>query len=464
MSAATDEPTARNEKKPEYLVKESGSEDIPSENVIEPAVQDIDYNSYVLYLQAIARALQGVFTIILTGVADYSNYRKRIMLSCILIYGALALPYAGLFNDSYTVLTVSAVLFALINTVQGAYGALEFSYIPLFMRAAAISTTTSQALHSQIHEDSISKPEIERQPFNKGVQVAVSALVVGNVGSLVALLIGVIITYARPSTVAASYHSFLIAITVAGAMTVILGFVAGILLPSVPGKRRQSSNPLLPFHNWLRLLGKIRQYPEPFKLCAGWILWNTGWANQLSLIGLLFREVLGLNTSSGVYTTWTFTSVIFATLGSLAWLYAFPRTRLGLKAWAYVFLGVQLFCIVWGCIGISNSAAVGFKHAPEFWVEQALFMSSSSALRALNRMLYASMLPRGSEALFFGLEIVLDLATGWINPLLLGTIQNATHNLRFPMVINALLVLVAVGFYAWVDVGKGVRDAEVDYE
>lgn len=96
----------------------------------------------------------------------------------------------------------------------------------------------------------------------------------------------------------------------------------------------------------------------------------------------------------------------------------------------------------------------------EFWVEQVLFATTTSALRSYNRMLYASMIPHGAEAQFFGLEITLDLATGWINPLLQGTIQNRTHNLRFPMIANLILLLVALGFYVWVDVDKGKLDAK----
>jgi len=114
--------------------------------------------------------------------------------------------------------------------------------------------------------------------------------------------------------------------------------------------------------------------------------------------------------------------------GSLSWMYVFSRTRIRLKTWAYSFLVVQLVCIVWGCLGISNNIPIGFKHSAEFWVEQVLFMSTSSALRALNRVMFSSMLPKGSEAIFFGLEIVLDLSTGWINPLVQGVIQNNTRS------------------------------------
>lgn len=152
--------------------------------------------------------------------------------------------------------------------------------------------------------------------------------------------------------------------------------------------------------------------------------------------------------------------VTFACIGSLAWLFTFRRASLAIKHWAYAFLCVNTLCVLWGCIGISDASPIGYKHQAEFWVADALFMGSSSALRSLNRVLYASLIPRGSEAAFFGLEITLDLATGWINPLVQGVIQDRTHNLRFPMLPNLLLMLVATGLYVWTDVEAGVRDAE----
>lgn len=54
----------------------------------------------------------------------------------------------------------------------------------------------------------------------------------------------------------------------------------------------------------------------------------------------------------------------------------------------------------------------------------------------------------------------MGVATGWIGPLVQGVIQDRTHNLRFPMIPNVALVLVAIGFYVWTDLEKGMDDAE----
>lgn len=190
------------------------------------------------------------------------------------------------------------------------------------------------------------------------------------------------------------------------------------------------------------------------------MLWNTGYTSFLSLLGALFLETTGIQRGSSVYTIYSFMMVLFACMGSLTWLFAFGHTRLHIKSWAYVFLVVNILCVFWGCLGISDGVSIGYKHQAEFWVADFLFMSSSSALRSLNRVLYASLIPKGSEAAFFGLEITLDLATGWINPLVQGVIQNQTHNLRFPMIPNLLLMVVALGLYVWTDVNQGIEDAE----
>jgi MFS-type transporter involved in bile tolerance (Atg22 family) len=212
------------------------------------------------------------------------------------------------------------------------------------------------------------------------------------------------------------------------------------------------------------LAKSIRQYPEAFKLCIGWILWFTASSGFNSVISLLFREVSGLGQGDRAYTVYTFTAVIFAVMGSVTWMFVFPHLKWNIKNYAYVFLSINTLCIFWGCLGISVNVPIGYKHTAEFWVEQFLFSSTFSALRATNRVIYSSMLPRGREAHFFGLESTLDLATGWISPLVQSVIQDRTHNLRYPMLPNLFLILIAAFFYYWTDLDKGIKDALTDFQ
>ncbi|KAB8269542.1 autophagy-related protein 22-like protein [Aspergillus minisclerotigenes] len=429
---------------------------------------EIDYVSYVyvsyrdifgsttertrLYLRSIGRAMEGIVTIMTAGVADYSRYRKTMMLCSILLFGALALPFAGLTKAEYSHLNGLATLYCLLTTVQGVYTVIEASYIPIFMRSVG-------GLHSA---SPAADPDTKRT-WKKGFTVSVLAMVASNVGGIVALLIGVILSYGIGSYVQVGYFSYLLAITIAGCITIVFGTIGQFLLPSVPGQERPKGQNLLllAVKGWMRMIGSARHYPEAFKFCIGWILWNTGYSNFLGLTQSLFLEVTGIARGSGVYQVWSFTNVIFACMGSLSFLFLYPHVRVPIKSWAYFFLSVNFLCVLWGCIGISNHVTIGYKHAAEFWVEQVLFMSTSSALRSYNRTVFASLIPCGSEAQFFGMEITLDLATGWINPLVQGVIQDHTHNLRFPMIPNVLLIFVAGLLYIWVDIPKGIEDAKV---
>ncbi len=252
------------------------------------------------------------------------------------------------------------------------------------------------------------------------------------------------------------------AITIAGCITIAFCIIGAFLIPSVKGLKKppNTSYLKLSINRIFGLFRGIKNYPEAFKLCIAWVIWNVSYTNFLSVFALLFRSTLGLGTTDGEYTIYTFMSYIVASIGSLAWMFLYPRTRLGIKGWAYIFLSINLFTNFWGCLGISNNLTVGFKHRAEFWVFEIFFVSSSSALRSLNRVLYSTLLPEGNEAQYFGLEIFLGVATGWIGTLVIAVIQDRTGNDRYPFLPNLFLVMISAGIYFWVDAEKWMREAQ----
>lgn len=413
---------------------------------------EIDYNSYILYIKAISTAVEGVLGIFTTGIADYSNYKKSIMVGTVFLYGCSALPFAGLYHGTYSQLTGMACLYALMQCIDSIYQITEGSFIPILMRSrAAIRIKGSDP--EQIKR---------RQVMNQGSLVSVLGIVIGNIGGITAALIGVIINYSWGSYVKIGYQKFLLAITIAGCLTIVAICFGAYFFPSVKGLKKPPNANLLTMSvkRYITLLKGIRNYPEAWKLCVGWVIWNVSYSNFLSIFMLLFRQELGIGSSDGEYTVWNFMTFISATLGSVSWLLAYPRTPIKIKQWAIMFLIFSVFANFWGCLGISKNTKVGYKHRAEFWIFEILYAGSSSALRSLNRTLYSSMLPEGSEAQYFGLEITMGVSVGWIGSLVNGSIQDRTGNLRWPMVPNIFLVLIALGLYCWVDTEKGMIDAE----
>lgn len=405
--------------------------------------------SYVLYIRAIATAIEGIVALFLMGIADYSNYRKLFLIGSILFYGMVALPFYGLVEKDYAHLIGLLVLYMLLQITDSIYQILEGSYIPLFMRAAGESVEGENA-------EEIRKTIV----LNKGSKVSVMGLFLGNCGGLTALLIGIIISYTRGGPMEDGYHNFLLAITIAGCLTVVSAVVASFYIPSVKGKDKPKEEflLLLTMKRMYILLCNIRRYPNAFLYCIAWVIWNVSYSNFLSVFVLLFRSTLGLGSSDAEYTIYTFMSYICGSLGSLTWMFLYPRLGLNIKTWGYGFYFFQIFSTFWGCLGISSNTSIGFKHRWEFWVFEVIYSATGSSLRSLNRTIYSTLLPEGDEAQYFGLEIFLGIATGWIGNLVNATIQDRTGNDRYPFLPNLFLVTISCILYKMCDISQGMED------
>lgn len=192
-----------------------------------------------------------------------------------------------------------------------------------------------------------------------------------------------------------------------------------------------------------------------FLYCVSWVIWNVSFNNFMSMFLLLFRSTLGLGNSDAEYTVYTFMSYICASLGSLAWMVLYSKFKFNVKYWGYLFLSFSVFSNFWGCLGINHATTVGFQHRWEFWVFEVFYSATSSAMRSLNRCVYSLLLPKGDEAQYFGLEIMLGVATGWIGSLVNAVIQDRTNDDRYPFLPNMFLVLISLVLYYFVDLEKG---------
>lgn len=408
----------------------------------------VHYTSYVLYLKAIFTALEGVSALFLMGIADYGHYRKWILIGSISLYGIFALPFAGLTGKNYSTLRGLSALYALMNIDDSAYQILEGSYIPLFMRAATPN------------DESVTEDERNNIRFKRGSVVSAMGLFLGNCGGIAALLIGIIISYTRGGPAVDGYHNFLLAISIAGSITVVFSIISAYFIPSVEGKKKPKGQPLvfLTVRRFITLLKDIQKYPNAFLFCVSWVIWNVTFSNFMSVFVLLFRSTLGLGSSDSEYTVYTFMSYICASIGSLTWMALYGKCKFNIKIWGYIFLGISLFTNLWGSLGINSSVKIGFKHRWEFWVFEVFYSSSSSAQRSLNRTIYSALLPEGEEAQYFGLEIMLGIATGWIGSLVNASIQDLTGNDRFPFLPNTILVAISLALYYMTNVEKGMKE------
>ena len=162
------------------------------------------------------------------------------MIVSIILFGTFALPFASFKEKSYDNLVTYSSLWLTLAAVSAAYGTIESSYIPLFMRESGWfdrkTATTSDS-------STLAGNELRhKSQMNIGTRASVLSLVAGNLGSILSLLIGVIIANTSRSGPVDGYRSFLIAITVGGALTVALGAIGWFFVPSVRGPKPPSKN------------------------------------------------------------------------------------------------------------------------------------------------------------------------------------------------------------------------------
>ncbi|SCU80828.1 LADA_0B09758g1_1 [Lachancea dasiensis] len=419
--------------------------------------------TYVLYLKAIYTALEGLVATLIMTVADYSNYRKWLLLASIVVFGVLACPFAALDSETTVSLITASVIYCLMLVIETIYQIIEGSYVPIFMFAA------TQKVTSTYYANGKGSIALER-----GSKVSALALIMGNLGGIVALIVGAIISYSVGRPNSTNVRNYLIAISSAGVMTVVVGGISVCFVPSLRGRQLvlDETEPLfaqllkLPFCKLVEIFRDFWEYKEAMKFVVAWVLWNISFSNFLSVNGLMFRSTLGITTSNAEYTVWQLMANILALLGSLVWmlLYNFVGQKTSnsdniklVKKSLFSLLFFGWLANFWGALGASSQIFIGYKHRWEFWLGLILFMGTSSAIRAINRVLYSTMLPKEKENQFFGLEIMLGLLTGWSEPLLVAVISDRTGNSRMPYIPNTFLFTVAVGAYYWCDMETGMR-------
>ncbi|AET38643.1 MFS transporter Ecym_3139 [Eremothecium cymbalariae DBVPG len=449
------------------------------------AGHDVQYMAYQLYLKAAYTSVEGLLAIMLMGLADYSNYRGWLMISSIFMYGALAVPFVGFAAQTYTNLIAITVLYCVMLCCNTIYTITEGSYIPIFMtRMKSNNGNISEELDLELEsrrgfKDSFLTKwrKVSRSSsssmLHRGAKASVWGLIMGNLGGITAMIIAMIITQTRNTPTREKYKDFLLSITVAGCITIVLGSIASLGIPSVSGRPfpfKKNENRLLtivkfPFIRLVHIIKDLLQYREAFKFAIAWVIWNIAYSNFMQLFMNSFRTRLGIGQSDKEYTVWQFTNYIVACMGPLVWMYVFRWASASQNTKAQVrFLKYTSYCILafgtlanfWGSLGSSRSSPLGFKNRWEFWFFLVFFVSSSSVIRSLNRVAYSAMLPEGKENQYFGLEIMLGLATGWSQSLIIGVIQDRTGNSNTPYIPNTALMLIAMMLYYWCDIEKGM--------
>ncbi|KAG2205082.1 hypothetical protein INT47_002176, partial [Mucor saturninus] len=175
------------------------------------------------------------------------------------------------------------------------------------------------------------------------------------------------------------------------------------------------------------------------------------------MIGITQAQITDFNAQQ--ITILNLASAVTSIIGCLFFLWLSKRFGVKTKTNLLIIVGLSGVVALWGCFGIRFNN-FGIKTTWELWVFYVWTGLFSAPIWAWQNTMLAELIPRGKENLFFGLFGVINKASSWIGPVIIGAITQYTDNLwkGWPFVLALFVVSLVIIWF--IDVDKAKLDIE----
>jgi len=391
------------------------------------ALGAVTAKSFFPFCISVSVFLQVFLLPILGAIADYSNLKKRLLATfCYLGVAATCL----MFVVTGSLYVAGGLLFIVAN--------LSFGAALVFYNAFLPDITT----------------EDERD------KVSSRGYALGYLGGGLLLALNLLLIYAAPALGISTGMAVRLSLLSAGL------WWGGFALFSFARLKTRAAERMLPpgktyftvgfsqLGATFRQLLKLRQ---TMRYLVGYLFFNDGIQTVISMAGIFLAQELFV--SRGEEASESFLLSIFLLVQFLAFFGALLFERIA--NWLGTKRAIMLSLAIWSGIVIF---AYGFLRTEPEMRWQAWGMASMIAIvlggsQALSRSLFSRMIPKGSEASFFGLYEISERGTSWLGPLVFGIVVSATNSYR--QAILSLIVFFVVGLIilALTDTDKAIHDA-----
>ncbi len=372
--------------------------------------------SFFPYCVSLSVLLQVFVLPILGAIADYSDFKKRMML----FFAALgASSTIGLFFITGSLFVLGGVLFIIANVAFGASIVFYNAFLP----------------------DIASEDQRDR--------VSSQGWALGYAGDGLLLLINLIF-YMLMDKAGQGALAARINLASAGVWWLVFGY------NSISRLHERGAHRQLPagenyvsvgFKQLGHTLREIRKYPMTLRYLLAYLLYNDG-IQTVIVVSALFGQQ-ELNMGLGDLSLLILMVQIVGIFGALG----FGRLagRLGAKRTIVITL------IIWS--GVSIWAKISLNSVAEFWILGAVIALVLGGSQALSRSLYSQMIPRAQEAEFFSFYEISDKGTSWIGPFLFGFVSQVSHSMRTALLSLIILFVGGLLLLITVNVPRAIKEA-----
>ncbi|KAI9339911.1 vacuole effluxer Atg22 like-domain-containing protein [Obelidium mucronatum] len=417
----------------------------------------IDPSSFSLYTIATSVLLQAVFFISLGALADHSSFRKKFlvffMLSSILLCcGMVTIRHSSLF-------LVASALQILAQLTFGASYCFYNSYIPVLSAVHwdVLSATDENRLH--VHEATMNTISTISQVYGYCGAVGCFAVAGGLVFALQTLPVssGFGIGGFFDSLGVTTY-SMQVGIFATGVWALV-----GLYWPA----RYIRDRPYAPLpkgtnyitYSWKQVYKTVshaRQMPNTFIMLLAWFFLSDAMSTVGSTTILFATNELGFKSTEILILA--IVAPLTAGGGNYLWLLIQRKFNYSTKHMLMMLVSLAIILPMYGMMGFF--LPFGLKAKWELFPAGIFYGMLLGGIQSFARVLFSELIPRGHEGEFFALYAITDKGSAWIGPLIVGSITDVTHQIRYGFIFLFFLLMLPVVCLYFLNVEKGQIDAE----
>ncbi len=370
--------------------------------------------------------LQVLFLPFLGTIADYTNLKKRLMLTFAYI-GAVATVFLFFIRADMPILgtngavVVGSLLFILANLSFGATVVSYNAFLP-----------------------DIASPDKRDEVSSRGWAI-------GYLGGGLLLLLNLGLLTVMTDTG--------LAVRISLASAGVWWLVFTYLFPHKRLIQRDPARQLPPGTNlfrhgveriWNTLLEMWRQYPMTFRYLIAYLIYNDGIQTVIVVSTAFAADELGVETQSLLILVLMIQFVAFG--GALA--FGYLAKRFGAKR------AIMISLVIWSALVIYAFALL-YTELQLFVLGFVLALVLGGS-QALSRSLFSQMIPADHEAEYFGFYEISERGTSWIGPLAFAVAVQITGSQRIAIVSLIFFFVVGLVLLSRVNVRQAMLDSGND--
>ena len=481
--------------------------DVDGQCIVYVLGMEINTASFAMYTFSISVLLQALLVVSISCAADHGNYRKKLLLTFAWVGSLSVMCYIFVSKSIYL---LGAFLAIISNTSFGASFVLLNSFLPLLVRHhpsivsppddrtpdLAATGSESQPLEdsTQLEADADraydstaallprnsdeegfpisrvrTREEQTSQELTLSTQISARGIGIGYIAALFLQCVAIFILIKMKNTT----WSQRVVLCVIGVWWAVFTIPAAMWLRPRPGPALPSSLGAKGARAWIsytvyawkslfrtaRLAGRL---VDIVLFLGGWFLLSDAIATTSSTAILFAKTQLHMEPwALGLINV---ISTATGIVGAFSW--ALISRRFKLQAHQTILVCIALFELIpiYGLMGylpfVKNWGVFGLQQPWEMYPLAAIYGFVLGGLGGYCRSLYGELIPPGSEAAFYALYAITDKGSSVFGPAIVGTIIDASGEIRPAFWFLAALVGLPAPLIWFINVDRGKREGE----